>query len=155
MPNAPVHDSIEWYSAAQAARLSGLTRAMVDYLCRSEIVMPSCGCKRGHGTPRHYAFGDVVALRLIARLSKAGISSLRLRKGMEGLRKYQPQITLTSLPASHIVTDGQDIYLRGAADSLQRATDGQYAFAFVIELDQLRSEVVKKMTATQLKIATG
>jgi DNA-binding transcriptional MerR regulator len=155
MPKPLVHSPLEWYSAAQAARLSGLTRAMVDYLSRSEIVIPSCDCKRGHGIARHYAFGDVVALRLIARLSKAGVSSLRLRKGMEGMRKYQPQITLTSLPASHIVTDGQDIYLRGAADSLQRATDGQYAFAFVIELDQLRREVVKKMTPAQLKVATG
>lgn len=153
MPQKPPHDPSQWFSAAQAARLSGLTRAMVDYLCREEIVIPSCDCKRGHGTPRHYAFGDVVALRLVARLSKAGVSSLRLRKGMERLRQYQPQITLNSLPASHIVTDGQDIYLRGASDSLERATDGQYAFAFVVELDLVRQEVVKKMTPAQLKLA--
>lgn len=102
---------------------------------------------------RHYSFGDVVALRLVANLSKAGISTLRLRKGLESLRVHHPVITLTSLPASHLVTDGREIYLRGAGDALERATDGQYAFAFVIELDQLRNEIVKEMTATQLKVA--
>ncbi|HRH32421.1 MAG TPA: hypothetical protein PLK06_03790 [bacterium] len=155
MPKKPVHDPLQWYSAMQAARLSGLTRAMVDYLCREEIVEPSCDCKRGHGTARHYAFGDVVALRLVARLSKAGISPLRLKKGMRALRKYHPEITLTSLPASHLVTDGQEVYLRAPGDSLERATDGQYAFAFVVELDQVRREVVKKMTPLQLKVAVG
>lgn len=150
-----VHDPTEWFTAAQAARLSGLSRAMLNYLCREAVIEPSCNCSRGHGTPRHYSFGDVVALRLVAKLSEVGISSLRLRKGLQHLKQFQPGITLSALPASHIVTDGQHIYLRGKNDSLERATDGQYTFAFVIELDQLRSDVVKKMTPTQLKVAAG
>jgi DNA-binding transcriptional MerR regulator len=155
MSNRQTHDPSEWFPASQAARLSGLTRSMVDYLCRQNIVTPSCSCHRGHGTPRHYSFGDVVALRLVARLSKAGVSSLRLRKGLARLRQYHPSITLSALPASHIVTDGQDIFLRGAGDALERATDGQYAFAFVIELEQLRREVVQRMTPLQRKVANG
>lgn len=117
--------------------------------------MPSCTCPRGHGKPRHYAFGDIVALRLVARLSTAGVSPLRLKKGLQYLRKHQPEIKLTSLPATHLVTDGQEIYLRSGNETLERATDGQYAFAFVIELDQLRQEVMKKMTPVQLKVAGG
>lgn len=148
------HDSAQWFAATQAARLSGLTLSMLNYLCRENLVMPSCNCARGHGVKRHYSFGDVVALRLVANLSRAGISSLRLRKGLESLRKHHPAITLTSLPASHLITDGQEIYLRGAGDSLERATDGQYAFAFVIELGQLRNEIVNGMTPTQRKVAS-
>ena len=155
MRKRPVHDPAEWFTAAQAARLSGLSRPMVNYLCREFLVEPSCDCERGHGKLRHYSFGDVVALRLVARLSKVGISSLRLKKGLQYLKRYHPKITLTSLPASHVVTDGREIYLREGKDALERATDGQYAFAFVVELDQVRQEVVKKMTPTQLKVATG
>ncbi|MFN3569422.1 MAG: MerR family transcriptional regulator [Polaromonas sp.] len=155
MPKKQIHDPSEWFTAAQAARLSGLSRAMLNYLCREEVIEPSCSCTRGHGIPRHYSFGDVVALRLVAKLSKVGISSLRLRKGLQHLKQFQPGITLSALPASHIVTDGQHIYLRGGNDALERATDGQYAFAFVVELDQLRSEVVKNMTAVQRKVASG
>jgi hypothetical protein len=144
-----------WYAAARAAKLSGLTLAMVNYLCREHIVEPSCSCKRGSGTTRHYSFGDLVALRLVAGLSKTGISPLRLKKGMQYLAQYQPAITLTSRPASHIVTDGEYVYLRDKKDSLERATDGQYAFAFVIELDQIRGEVAKRMTPTERKVAGG
>ena len=51
------------------------------------------------------------------------------------------EITLTSLPASYVVTDGQDIYLHQAGESFERAFDGQFAFAFVVELAQIRGEV--------------
>jgi DNA-binding transcriptional MerR regulator len=151
----PVHDPSEWFTATRAARLAGLSVAMVNYLCRTKLVMPSCDCRRGPGLPRHYSFGDVVALRLVARLSKAGISPLRLGKGLAQLREFHPEITLKSLPASHIVTDGQKIFLRQAGDRLEQVADGQYAFAFVVELDQVRSEVVRRMTPTQLKVAGG
>lgn len=144
-----------WYPAARAAKISGLSLAMVNYLCRMEIVEPSCSCKRSSGAVRHYSFGDLVALRLVAGLSKSGISPLRLKRGMQYLSKYQPEITLTSCPASHIVTDGQFIYLRDKKDRLERATDGQYAFAFVIEIDQIRQDVAKRMTARERKIATA
>lgn len=154
MPKRPIHDPSEWFTAAKAGRLSGLTQPMVNYLCRSGLVMPSCDCPRGHGKPRHYSFGDVVALRLVARLSKVGVSPLRLKKGLAYLRKFHPEITFKSLPASHVVTDGEYVYLRKAADSLERATDGQYAFAFVIELDQVRREVVSRMSPS-LKAALG
>ncbi|MFW2355953.1 MerR family transcriptional regulator [Hydrogenophaga sp.] len=139
------HPSSEWFDTPQAARLAGLTKAMLNYLCRTGLVEPSCDCSRGHGRARHYSFGDVVALRLVARLAAAGISPLRLRKGLEYLRTYHSDITLTSLPASHLVTDGEFLYLKEGHDPLERALDGQYAFAFVVELEQIRREVVERL----------
>ena len=134
-----------WHGAAQAARLTGLTLAMVNYLCRTQVVEPSCSCPRGHGTPRHYSFGDLVALRLIARLSKTGVRPLRLRAAMQALRKFHPEITLTSLPARLVVTDGVDLYLRKEGEALERLGDGQLAFAFVVELSQLQAEVAEAL----------
>jgi DNA-binding transcriptional MerR regulator len=137
-PEAPVAD---FYSATQAARLSGHTLSMVNYLCRSKVVIPTGKGRRGHGRARQYTFGDVVALRLVAKLSANGVSPLRLRKGLQGLRKHHPEITLTSLPGSHIVTNGTDLYLREEGKSIERAFDGQFAFAFVVELATLQREV--------------
>lgn len=115
---------------------------MVNYLCRTHVVEPSCTCKRGHGRARHYSFGDVIALRLIAKLSQTGVQPLRLRAAMQGIRQFHPQITLTSLPARYVVTDGADLYLRSENDAVERMRDGQMAFAFVVELAQLQAEVV-------------
>lgn len=135
-----------WFSTAAAARLTGHTKAMVNYLCRAGIVEPSCACKRGHGSPRHYSFGDLVALRLVARLSAYGISPARLKQDLRAFRRHHPDIALNSLPASHIVTDGKRLFLRQAGETLERILDGQLAFAFVIELPKLRDEVALELT---------
>lgn len=121
---------------------------MVNHLCRHGLVEPTSTRKRGHGSARHYLFGDVVALRLVARLSAAGISVLRLKTALQRLRTLHPQITLNSLPKGHLVTDGKDLFLRAADSSLERALDGQLAFAFVVELEQLRKEVIQAIEAT-------
>lgn len=139
------HDPSEWHTAATAAHLSGLSMAMVNYLCREGIVEPSCSCRRGHGTKRHYSFGDVVALRLVSRLSIAGVSPTRLRAALKGLRKHHPNITLTSLPASHIATDGKNLVLCRPGQSIERLVDGQMAFAFVVDLAPLQAEVARAL----------
>jgi DNA-binding transcriptional MerR regulator len=141
--------TVEFFSAARAAALAGISQAMLNYLCREKLVIPTVLRPRGHGLKRGYSFGDVVALRLVAKLCAAGISVQRLRKALAGLRKLHPEITLTSLPGSHVVSDGRDIYLRGKGDTLERAMDGQYVFAFVIELAPLRDEVVAGMLVSE------
>lgn len=145
MSNRTVHNEDEWFSAARAAKLSGLSSSMVNYLCREQIVEPSCSCARGHGIRRHYSFGDLVALRLVAQLSKVGASPLRLKGALKGLRKLHPEITLTSLPASHIATDGKHLVLCRQGEPIERLVDGQMAFAFVIELAPLQAEMARKL----------
>jgi len=140
------HPEGGWFDAAMAASITGHTRAMLNYLCRTEIIEPTCSCVRGHGKARHYSFGDLVALRLVARLSAMGVSPLRLKQGLRALRDRHPEITLTSLPASHIVTNGKHLFLREEGDTLERLLDGQLAFAFVIELPKLRDEVVLEIS---------
>lgn len=140
----PKHDG-DWFSAARAARLSHLSKSMLNYLCREGIVEPTCACPRGHGVSRHYSFGDVVALRLVKRLSMAGVSPLRLRDSLSKVRKLHPEITLRSLPGTHVATDGTDIYLCRPGQPLERAFDGQFVFAFVVELAHIRKEVIENM----------
>jgi len=64
-----------------------------------------------------------------------------MKKALQGLRKHHPEITLTSLPASHVVTNGKDLYLYQEGQPVERAFDGQFAFAFVVELATLQREV--------------
>jgi DNA-binding transcriptional MerR regulator len=150
---ATAADSFDWFDASQAAHLAKLSRHMVNYLCRSKVVIPTGGGGR-RGRTRRYTFGDVVTLRLVAKLSEAGVSPLRLKKGLEGLRKYHPEITLTSLPGSHVVTNGKDLYLRREGQPIERTFDGQFAFAFVVELEPLRREVVRRLPRAAAQVKT-
>lgn len=141
MKAAKAHPEGGWFDASKAASITGHTLAMLNYLCRTGIVEPTCSCVRGYGKARHFSFGDLVALRLVARLAALGVSPLKLKQGLRALRERHPEITLQSLPASHIVTNGKQLFLRQEGATLEQVLDGQLAFAFVVELPQLRNEV--------------
>jgi hypothetical protein len=145
MKAAKAHPDGGWFDAAKAASITGHTFAMLNYLCRTGVIEPTCSCKRGYGKARHYSFGDLVALRLVARLAAMGVSPLKLKEGLRGLRERHPEITLQSLPASHLVTNGKHLFLRQQGDSLEDILSGQLAFAFVIELPKLRDEVAAEI----------
>ena len=132
-----------------SASITGHTLAMLNYLCRTGIIEPTCSCQRGFGRARHYSFGDLVALRLVSRLAALGVSPLKLKQGLRALRERHPEITLKSLPASHIVTNGRHLFLRQEGSTLEQVLDGQLAFAFVIELPRLRDEVAQEIARQQ------
>jgi len=133
------------FSVGRASHLTGLSVPMLNYLCRNGIVVPSGQAQRGRGRPREYTFGDVVALKLVAKLAENGVSPLAMKNGLQGLRKLHPEITLTSLPGSHVITNGKDVYLREEGKPIERGFDGQFAFAFVVELGVLQREVAAEV----------
>lgn len=133
------------FEISTAAKLSGLTITMVDYLCRTKVVTPSVRGQRGRGKRRQYTFGDVVILRAVSKLLKAGVSVSRLKLAFLALRKYHPEITPNALPKPYIVSDGENVFLRHGDEVLECLSNGQFAFAFVIEISQLRSEVLSEL----------
>ena len=134
----------QFYTIAEAAKLSGLKSGMVDYLCRTEVVMPTEQRSRGRGIHRRYSFGDVVILRAVARLLLSGVSPAKLKKSLNDLRKHHSDITPDSLPAELIVTDGVNIFLRTREEYLETLDgSGQMAFSFVLEMRSLRQDILE------------
>ncbi|NIF69591.1 MerR family transcriptional regulator [Burkholderia sp. Ap-962] len=129
---------VETFSAKQAADLSGLSMHMLNYLGRYHLVEPSGNARRSRGHARRYEFADLLLLRVIARLLENGISVLRLRRDLEGLRTRGGATEL--LVRRFVVTDGYNLLFQdgGVAELLE---SGQLSFAFVLELGSLRSEV--------------
>ena len=134
------------FDSADAVRLSGLTRTMLDYVVRTGLLVPSGAARRRRGVRRSFTFGDVVMLRALARLLGAGVSVLQLRKSLRALRRRHPEITPTSLPGNVLVTDGYSVLLRDGDDVLEDLSNGQLAFAFVLELRRLRDETLAALS---------
>jgi len=130
------------FSIGQAAAFSGLTLPMVNYLCRSKIIKPSNGERRGRGVQRLFSFGDLVVMRAVKRLLDGGVTVYRLRRGLEALRSVHPEITETSMPAAFLVTDGKEVFLKHTSGVLELLANGQFGFAFVVEMESLRKEAV-------------
>lgn len=140
------------FSAKQAAKLSGLSLDMVNYLCRNEIVAPSGGDRRKRGVKRLYAFSDMLLLRAVAKLLDNGISVLRLQKSFARLRVRHGQFPTELLTKKYLVIDGQDVFIQDG-DLLERLESGQLAFAFVLELNSLRSDL--SASVQQQSVANG
>src|SRR6266404_1093638 len=103
---------ISWVTATRAADLSGLSRSMIDYLSREKLVMASGSPGRHRGRQRRYSFGDVVTLRIVARLLASGIEVERLRKALRQLQRRTKHIRPESLPFRYLVTNGQELFFQ-------------------------------------------
>lgn len=137
--------SIDTYSTRSAARISGLSIDMVNYLHRHGIVRISQGKRKGRGIARNYRYTDLLLLRLLSRLLDQGISVLRLKKCLTALQRRGEDLTL--LASKRLVaTDGHDVYF-GSRDVLEKLGTGQMAFAFVLELGSLRNEVRARISS--------
>ncbi|WP_353401985.1 MerR family transcriptional regulator [Duganella hordei] len=139
---------VDWHTAKSAARISGLTEDMVNYLCRHKIVEPTGEKSRGRGNVRKYTYGDVLLLRVVSKLLVQGISVLRLKKSFRSLQRRGVDVDLTS--KKFVATDGVDIYF-GSGNILEQLSSGQMAFAFIIELASVRREIGIKIA--QEKVA--
>jgi DNA-binding transcriptional MerR regulator len=139
-------DSNQSFGIRRAAHLSGLQPAMVDYLCRSNVLVPSARSQPGRGRSRVYTFGDVVMLRALSHLLKCGISVAKLKKALENLRSKHGEITLQSAPM-YLVTDGVRIYFRQDSSKVieELSANGQMTFAFVIKLRDVQRHVVEAL----------
>lgn len=130
------------FSSREVAEFSGLSMAMVNYLYRTGLIIPSIGRKRGKGIERKYSFGDLVILKSIAKLLDAGVSVLRLKKALVNLRKLHTDITLDKMPGAYLVTDGKEIYLKQSNGVLELLINGQLGFLFVVDVESVRRDAV-------------
>ena len=129
-------------TARVAAHLSGLSLAMIDYLGREELVLPSASPGRIRGRRRSFSFGDVVTLRIVARLLSSGIEIRRLKDQLQRLKVRLAAITPEEIPYRYLVTDGCELFIESDQGHLVTAAGAQFAFAFLIDLHQPRQEVL-------------
>ena len=93
------------YLIDDAAKLSGLTVHMVNYLERSNLALPTHvrGSARRYGVPRLYSFGDIVMLRGVQSLIAMGVKVLRFKRALRTIRSKHSSITPTSVPGRFLV----------------------------------------------------
>lgn len=140
---------VSWFSVNEAARHSGLTVYMVDYLCRNGLVKPTGCTKRGRGCVRKYTFSDILLLRVISELLSKGVSVLGLKKSLAALQKRRGA-TNDILKKKYLATDGKNIYLEDKG-VLELLSSGQLAFAFVLELESVRNELTEKLSKRRVR----
>jgi len=96
------------YSSQEASRLAGITYRQLDSWTRSGLVKPEQEAA-GSGSVRGWSPEQVVALRVIGDLRRAGLPMQRIRRAVNWLRRNLPKIA-APLSELSFVTDGQRIF---------------------------------------------
>ena len=142
------------YTVRQAAAIVGFrSPSMVDYLCRSGVLIPSARKKPGRGRARQYTYSDLVYLRILKKLLDKGVSVAKLKRGFQNLRKKHKDFDPSNLPQRYFVTDGIDPLFKENAEEaskyvLNLATE-QYAFAFIIDMTVTCQEVTANLPVSK------
>jgi len=132
------------YSSAQIVALTGIKKDMLNYLCKTGIVVPTSSRKqgvRGHGVHRKYTFTDLVSFKVVKKLCESGVSPLKVNKAIREI--HEVGISLNSLPASRVVIFEKSVYKwDDRRKDPFRMSDGQQAFGLFLDLSSIRDELV-------------
>jgi DNA-binding transcriptional MerR regulator len=120
------------FSTAEAARLAGLTPRQLDHWDRLGFLSPSVTRARGYGSARRYSFGDVVALKVAARLRSSGVSLARLRRCAAALRRLDRAGEADLSRARLIVSADKLLWVRSDREIIDLVREGQLLLVFAV-----------------------
>ena len=134
------------FTAREVKSITGLSVAMINYLCRSDFLRPAHADGPGRrGRVRYYCYRDLVVARLIERLRRAGVGLITIKKAVDELKNEEfwqvgaKDYLLSAL--SWLRTDGKHVFIVKSADVVTLLQpDRQGAFAFLVNIGRLASE---------------
>ncbi|THD35967.1 MAG: MerR family transcriptional regulator [Sphingomonas sp.] len=151
---------IDSHYARKAALLAGLPSvAMIGYLERTGVFVPTKRRPKHRGTRRKYTFRDILVLKTIATLLRNGASVAALKSALEGLQRLPWKAEETVLedkagPIRHLVVSSQRIYLVRSKDELiDLAAGNQLSFSFLIDLEKLHTELAQEWRQERLQFS--
>jgi DNA-binding transcriptional MerR regulator len=145
---------VDGYSSHQAAALAQISYRQLDCWARRRLVEPSLAAATGQGSRRRYSFADVVALRTVAELQRAGVSLQALRQVVEELRRLDAGVSLATV---RLVVDGNDVLLlNDQAEVLSMlARPGQAVLRAVVDVGQVVRQLAEALPERVLEAAAS
>ena len=142
------------YDLRQVHQWTGHSEKMIDYLCRSEIVIPTIAGRRGRSRMRMFTFADVVLLRAVKLLLDQGVSVRKIRISLKNIRDKFHEFTPGQLPNQYIFSDGKNVFLKTGDDVLAEVSkSNQLAFSFIMNLQTLNADVKKRTPKSVTNVA--
>jgi DNA-binding transcriptional MerR regulator len=130
---------VQEFYTGDVQNLTGLSKHMVDYLCRHGLLTASRSPRRGYGNRRRFDFTDVLLARSIKKLLESNVSVLSLREALGELRRQLHSQSSAVLRDQRIVIRNGVPYLAEPDGPLSDLTaGGQMAFSFVLDVEHLQ-----------------
>lgn len=99
----------ERFPSPLAAKLSGVAIGKLDAWCRRGILKPSIAKAKGHGISRVWSFADLVAMRMLEDVHRAGsLSRVRMASAIRYVRR-RPALDEMSA-TTFVVIKGDEVF---------------------------------------------
>jgi len=122
------------FTTATVADLTKASNQNLFYWMKSRLYRPSGRPSTGRGSPRHYTFRDIVAIRMIVELRKQGCSLQKIRKAINYLKSNYPNESDDQMLARvTLLTDGTEVYIVTSADEIMNVISKQLVM-FIVPL---------------------
>jgi len=99
---------VKLYSSEEARRIAGITYRQLDSWTRAGLARPAQEAS-GSGSARRWSPAEVVELRVLGDLRRAGVSMQRIGRAISWLRRALPNVA-APLAQLSFVTDGRRIF---------------------------------------------
>lgn len=153
---------IDFVSARRAARICGFESvAMLDYLQRSGVYVPSSRQSGRRGKGRRYNFRDLMVLSTISMLLRNGASVSALKSALIEFQESKWEADRASLQYDgqvfkYCIVEGKRVhFLRSDKTLFDMTYGGQMSFAFVIDIDKIHTEVINGLQQNELSLRFG
>ncbi len=135
------------YSATEAAQIAGITYRQIDYWDRTAVVTASATSTAGRGGNRQYTFGDLVRLKVAARLSDAGLTLGKIRRVIRHITRAQRDGPYHQ-HEWYAVSDGTLVPFAAAGEQIGDVMDylGRAGCLFVFSVEAIRTELALEVS---------
>lgn len=133
-------NTTSYHMSKHIEKIFGITRKVLLYWRKIGLVNPSMRTDGGH---YRYSFEDLVAIKTITNLNKAGISTFKIKKTIESLKKQFPDLE-SPLSQKSFCVIGKEIYVVDKKTDFNPLT-GQYSFI----LNKETKSLVKVLARTK------
>jgi DNA-binding transcriptional MerR regulator len=129
------------FPAPLAAKLTGVTSAMLDNWERRGFLKPSIQPAAGSTITRVYSFQDLVAIRVARKLKQEGVTLRALRTVVAYLCARSGLSATEALASTSLVTDGHDVYEVNGDVSISTLRRPGQRMLLMIPLDEIVAEL--------------
>ena len=126
------------FSSKDARQLTGATQRQLDYWEQAGLIKASVRSQPGKGRARSFSYSDIIELRVVVELRRAGLSLQRIRKALMALETHHRDPRAWA--KGKLITDGEDIFVTTSDREVLKSVfkTGQLAFSVVLLGDIVR-----------------
>jgi DNA-binding transcriptional MerR regulator len=127
--NDPAANETIGYRGPTVCQIAHVSYRQLDYWTRTNLIQASVTPAAGSGSQRLYSFRDILLVKIIGQLLKAGISLQNVRKALTEIRERE----VSELASLTLFSDGTTIYeCRSADEVVDLLAGGQGVFGIAV-----------------------